>query len=128
MKGMDRSKQASFWFRLALPLLFLLLFGLSPRPQRLELTFQQVQQARRVGDLTAEAGALATLAHDLPWQAELWEQAGRAALNAGLVDEATAYLEQALSAGRFRLKDKSFWGMPTCLWARQTRLFPPGRH
>ena len=107
MKSMDRNpnstldpaQQASLFARLALPLLFLLLLGIAPRPRVLEQAFQQAGQALRNGNYTAAAEAFTTLAQVQPWQPSLWEEAGRAAFNAGDIPKAVDHLQLAQNAG-----------------------------
>lgn len=96
---MRRTFDVSLWVRLFLPLLLLLLLGISPRPPLLDRAYRQVQAALNRGDFDAAADSLATLASAQPWQPRLWEEAGRAALNAGDYPAAISHLEQARAAG-----------------------------
>jgi tetratricopeptide (TPR) repeat protein len=99
MEMMRRSLDAPLWMRLFLPMLLLLLLGVSPRPQVLNQAYRQVQAALRRGDFATAADSLATLASAQPWQPHLWEEAGRAALNAGDYGMAIRHLEQARAVG-----------------------------
>lgn len=89
----------SLFIRLSLPLLFLLAVGLAPRPAALEQTLRRTRQQLRSGDYAAAAQALAGLARQQPWRASLWEEAGRAALNAGEIPTAITNLKQAYAVG-----------------------------
>ena len=93
-----RDFDLTLFFRLTLPLLFLLAVGLAPRPAGLDQTLQQTSQQLRRGDYAAAAQALSGLARQQPWRENLWEEAGRAALNAGDIPDAIAHFEQAYAA------------------------------
>lgn len=83
------------WIKISLPLLLSLLLGLQPWPAAQEQAFRE---ARRLADSRAylpAAERLVSLAQQLPWRSELWEQAGRLAVQAGDYAAAAGYLEQA---------------------------------
>lgn len=94
----DRRSQMSLLLKLALPLLFLLAVGLAPRPANLASRLQQARAALQRGDYAPAAQTLAGLAADQPWRSSLWEEAGRAALNAGDMPAAIEHLERARQA------------------------------
>jgi tetratricopeptide (TPR) repeat protein len=100
---MRQSPSFSLFLRLSLPLLFTLAFGLAPRPQALEQQARQAHFALQNGDYATAAQALAGLAEDQPWRANLWEEAGRAALNAGDIQSAIQHFEQAESQGELSI-------------------------
>lgn len=95
----DRREHFSLFIKLSLPLLFLLAVGLAPRPANLSRRLQEAHFALQRGHYAPAAERYAALAADQPWRSDLWEEAGRAALNAGDMEAAIEHLQRAYQAG-----------------------------
>ena len=76
-------------------LIFLVLLILAPRPLAGWLDLASARRFEAAGDPASAAVEYASAARRLVWRADLWEQAGLAALEAGQPEEAIPYLENA---------------------------------
>lgn len=90
---MVNSRSLPIWlFALAL---LVALVGLSPRAHQAGQAMQAAQQAAALGKPAEAAAHLVQAAEHYPWRADLWELAGRYALQAGDHRAAMLYLMQA---------------------------------
>lgn len=81
--------------RLILLFVFIALLGLAPRPHQETESMMQARQAQEKGDPAGASRDLAMAAAQNPWRADLWEQVGTLALQAGDHQAARHYLEYA---------------------------------
>jgi tetratricopeptide (TPR) repeat protein len=85
--------------RLLLPLFVLVFSGIVPRPHAVTQALQEARLAQRQQGSPQAAGraakALAQVAGHIPWRADLWEQAGRLALEGKDFQAAITYFERA---------------------------------
>jgi tetratricopeptide (TPR) repeat protein len=81
--------------RLLLLLVCLLVLGLSPRPHAFDQALRQARGAIAVGGSLRASQALAQAANLAPWRADLWEQAGLYAFQAGELQAAVGYLQRS---------------------------------
>jgi tetratricopeptide (TPR) repeat protein len=98
-KPKDRSSILFLVGRIVLPLGLALLIELSPLPARLADAAHQAQTAASQGQPTVEASRLAEVAGVYSWRADLWEQLGMSALQAGQFETAVRGLSQARNLG-----------------------------
>jgi tetratricopeptide (TPR) repeat protein len=83
----------------ALILICLAALILAPRPIAGWLDLESARRFQAAGDPAAAAARYASAAARLPGRADLWQEAGLAALEAGQPDAAIAYLEEAGQRG-----------------------------
>ncbi len=81
--------------RILLILAFLSLARISPRPHEVDHNLNQARLARQAGEVEAYAYYIAQAAEQLPSRIDLWEMAGRAALQAGKPQITLNHLEKA---------------------------------
>jgi len=86
--------------RLAVVLVIILLLGIAPRPHLLTRLFWEAQRAKSSQSYGEAARRLAQAAELVPWRPELWEEAGRLALQGEDPENAIVYLEKCDSLNR----------------------------
>lgn len=84
---------------LVIPLLLAGILNIAPVPRALPEAILAARTARREQNVVALADHLAYIAEWLPWQPGRWEQAGRAAAQAGRWKDAAVAFERAIQAG-----------------------------
>jgi tetratricopeptide (TPR) repeat protein len=82
--------------RLMLLLVLIPLLGLSTLPHTASLNLKNAYQAMRSGFTNQAAGQLAAAASQLPGRDDLWENAGRYALQGSVPQDAIQYLQNAI--------------------------------
>src|SRR5512139_2667930 len=84
--------------RLLLLFVCLLVLGLAPRPHAFDQALHQATRALADGSPLRASRALAQAARLAPWRADLWEQAGLHAFQAGEAQAAIGYLQRAAAS------------------------------
>lgn len=107
--------EPDIFLRILIPLIFIVILGIAPRPHALTSRFWQTQrllEAPTASDNTIDiANGYAEIAKRVPWRSELWEEAGLYALQGGDSTTAINYLEGAAArshlspAGQIALGD-----------------------
>lgn len=95
IKGMEASHKVGLLVRLLWVLVLVSLLGLAARSRQVTLHMQEAEQALSSGLPLVASQHVADAARRLPWRADLWELAGRYALQGGDYKTAIRYLEQA---------------------------------
>ncbi len=96
---MERFRSPALIVSILFPLLALLVLEIAPRPLAADAAMQKAQQALTDGNPQAAQANFQTAAAYYPWRADLWEQAGIAAQQAGEADQAISDLKQAAGIG-----------------------------
>ncbi len=89
----------SLLFKISLPLLFLVMVEAYPLSHAVVENLREAREAETQGKPQERAEALHRVLMYEPWRVMLWEQAGRADLEAGRVTEAIDAFKQASQAG-----------------------------
>lgn len=96
---MRRYLDSKAWGRLAALLAVIALLGIAPRPHSVVENLTQARRAISFGAHKEAAQKIAQVAVQMPWRSDLWEFAGREALNGGDPVQAIVYLEKASEGG-----------------------------
>ncbi|MCK5313815.1 MAG: tetratricopeptide repeat protein, partial [Anaerolineales bacterium] len=112
---MRRFLEPDIILRLLIPLIFIAILGIAPRPheitKRLWQTHHLLEAPSSSSTSIEIAKGFAEIARRIPWRSELWEKAGLYALQGGDAAAAINYLEQAAAnnhlspAGQIALGD-----------------------
>ncbi|MCK4900961.1 MAG: tetratricopeptide repeat protein [Anaerolineales bacterium] len=112
---MRRFLEPDIILRLLIPLIFIAILGIAPRPheitKRLWQTHRLLEAPSSSSTSIEIAKGFAEIARRIPWRSELWEKAGLYALQGGDAAAAINYLEQAAAnnhlspAGQIALGD-----------------------
>ena len=92
---MEKLKDPGLLARLLLLLFLVPFLGFTPRPHATQNLLQGAQRAVDSGSFETAASRTAAAARQLPGRSDLWERAGRYALQAGQTHQAIQYLENA---------------------------------
>lgn len=115
MRSVRRFTEPDILLRLLIPLVFIAILGIAPRPHALARLFWHTQRLLDAPPSSQNAVEIASgyaeIARRVPWRDELWEKAGLYALQGGEFTAAITYLEEAAArshlspAGQIALGD-----------------------
>lgn len=91
------------WAKLLIIFVLVAMLGISPRPHQLTLVLVQAQRAIKLHAYHKSAALIAQAGEMLPWRGDLWEMAGKYALNGGEVQSAIIYLKKAAALSSLSL-------------------------
>lgn len=106
---MNQRFSIGLWPRLILLGICIASLGVSPHPHAFSKALEQAAFMRREGLPSQASQALAQAAQLLPWRADLWEQAGSYALQAGEAQTAIEYFRRAWRADPVKGLSASGW-------------------
>lgn len=92
VKGMQSLDLAVRTLALATLILWM---GVAPQSRQVANELEEAREAREAGDFLQASALLESAANRLPWNASLWEEAGRLALQGSDVQKAIPHLERA---------------------------------
>lgn len=96
---MQFRQQISIYFKVLIPLLILVIWGVSPLPKQLDQAWRDIRQAQREARPQHAADGLRQVLAIQDWRVELWEDLAQAELAAGRPDQAAQALEQGARVG-----------------------------
>lgn len=106
---MKRPLISGIWPRLILISVAIAVLGIAPTPHAVRRSLEQASISEQAGAALPAAQAIAQAAHLLPWRADLWERAGRYALEADETELAIEYLTNAWRNDRLYGLSETGW-------------------
>jgi tetratricopeptide (TPR) repeat protein len=96
---MQRLTDARIWGKLLVVFVFIAFLGVSARSHQVMALMWQAQSALSYGAHQEAADKIALVADQIPWRSDLWELAGRQAMEANNYNQVIIYLEKAAKKG-----------------------------